>query len=141
MPTMLELRPTPAPVAPRVLQPPARSLLVVVLGPEDVDIPLSAALAISAEERRKLFVGILRPRPAWTADPQARALLAERSDHEIAEMVAVIAEAAADAGVRPTVSVHVLPGLGGPDRARLLERAVARLARRHDAQPLGGWAA
>ncbi len=59
------------------------------------------------------------------------------TDADEAALVQLALQRAAAAGLPARITVHRLRGLDGPRRERLLDRAVARLARRLDALPVG----
>lgn len=135
--------PTPA-GAPAVLRsgaPHPGRLLAVVLDRDDLEITVPAALGAAVDDQAELHVAILQPRPAWTTDPALLARLVDRSERAAESLAAAVRSAAAAAGVPTTVSVHLLAGLDGRRRQRVLERVVARLACRFGARPVGGWAA
>lgn len=123
----------PAEQAPRVL--------AVILDRDDVHITLPAAIALATRESRQLCVAVIRPRPLWTRNVALSALLADECDRQTTDLLELVLAKTAKVSGKPIISVHLLGGLRGRRREKVLERAVKRLARRYDAQPLGTWAA
>jgi hypothetical protein len=72
-----------------------------------------------------------------TTDTALLVRLGEDAQREVAELVALVTQRAAAAGLPARITVHRLGGLRGRRRERVLDRAVARLARRLDAVPVG----
>lgn len=123
----------PAERAPRVL--------AVILDRDDVHITLPAAITLATKESRQLCVAVIRPRPPWILNARLIALLGAESDRQITDLLHLVLAKTAKVDGKPIISVHLLAGLRGRRREQVLERAVKRLARRYDAQPLGTWAA
>jgi nucleotide-binding universal stress UspA family protein len=116
-------------------------VLAVVLDRDDVEITLPAAIAVATEQRRELCVAVIRPWPAEPEDAALDALLGEPGEREAEELLEQVHAVTAAAGIRPTVSVHLLVGLQSPGDRQVLDRVVAGLARHYDARPVGGWTA
>ena len=116
-------------------------VLTVVLDRDDVEITLPAAIAVATEQRRELCVAVIRPWPADPQDAALNALLGEPGEREAEELLEQVHAVTAAAGIRPTVSVHLLVGLQSPGDRQVLDRVVAGLARHYDARPVGGWTA
>ncbi len=127
--TTLAPPPLPAPAAPA--QPPKGSpprLLAVLTGREDAVAVLDEAHTSARESGREVLTALLLPRLSTRA--------AEVADREEADLVALVLQRAAAAGLPARITVHRLRGLRGRRRERVLDRAVARLARRLDAVPV-----
>ena len=116
-------------------------VLAVVLDRDDVEITLPAAIAVATEQRRELCVAVIRPWPAEPEDAALDSLLGEPGEREAEELLEQVHAVTAAAGIRPTVSVHLLVGLQSPGDGQVLDRVVAGLARHYDARPVGGWTA
>ncbi|MGY1705775.1 hypothetical protein ACI79C_14500 [Geodermatophilus sp. SYSU D00697] len=138
-PTVPARVPSPAP-PPRMSKGGAPRLLAVVLDRESAVATLDAAYAAARETGREVHTALLLPRTPFTLDAALLALLAEEADREACDLVTLAAHRAAAAGVQARISIHRLSGLRGRRRQRVLDRAVARLARRLDAVPVG-WTA
>jgi len=123
----------PALPAPAVPARPAKGspprLLAVLTGPEDAVAVLDRAHASARETGREVHTALLLPRaPSGSAEEAGR---------EEAGLVSLVLQRAAAAGLPARITVHRLRGLRGWRRERVLDRAVARLARRLDAVPVG----
>ena len=116
----------PAPAAPPLAtrEGPPR-LLAVLTGGDDAVAVLDAAYGSARATGREVHTALLLPRttPRRAGDEPG--------------LVALALQRAAAAGLPARITVHRLRGLGGPRRERVLDRAVARLARRLDAVPAG----
>ncbi len=126
-------RPSPASTTPATSARPRR-LLAVVLEPQDVESNLPIASHLARESGRELHVAVLVPRPPFTLDAALFARLAESSDRQAAELVTLAGLRTAGSEVRTRLTLHLLRGLDGPRRQHVVDRAVARLARRLDAE-------
>ena len=116
----------PAPAAPpRATREGPPRLLAVLTGGDAAVAVLDEAYGSARETGREVHTALLLPRAAR-----------DRADDE-SGLVALAMQRAAAAGLPARITVHRLRGLGGPRRERLLDRAVARLARRLDAVPVG----
>jgi hypothetical protein len=125
------LAPPPLPVPAAPARPPKESpprLLAVLTGREDAVAVLDEAHASARESGREVLTALLLPRLSTRA--------AEVADREEADLVALVLQRAAAAGLPARITVHRLRGLRGRRRERVLDRAVARLARRLDAVPV-----
>ncbi|MGY1730755.1 hypothetical protein ACI798_04470 [Geodermatophilus sp. SYSU D01045] len=135
----------PAPAAARPLGPPRGGpsrLLAVVTGRERASEVLDEAHRTARETGLEVHTALLLPRVPVPRVPVALdaalvARLVEEADREETELVTLVVQRAAAAGVPVRIGVHRLSGLHGPRRERVLDRTVARLARRLDAVPLG----
>jgi nucleotide-binding universal stress UspA family protein len=85
----------------------------------------------------EVHTALLLPRTPVALDAVLFARLAEEADREAADLVALVRQRAAAAGLPARITLHRLGGLRGRRRERVLDRAVARLARRLDAVPVG----
>ena len=120
--------PAPAVPARPVKEGPPR-LLAVLTGREDAVAVLDEAHASARETGREVHTALLLPRaPSGSAEEAGR---------EEADMVSLVLQRAAAAGLPARITVQRLRGLRGRGRERVLDRAVARLARRLDAVPVG----
>lgn len=126
-------QPADTPAAPVPLARPRR-LLAIVLDPEDVDSHLPIATHLARETGQELHVAVLLPRLPFTFDAALLARLADSSDRRAVDLVTLAGLITAGSGVRTRLTLHLLRGLDGPRRQRVVDRAVARLARRLDAQ-------
>jgi hypothetical protein len=116
----------PAPAAPpRATREGPPRLLAVLTGGDAAVAVLDEAYGSARETGREVHTALLLPRAAR-----------DRADDE-SGLVALAMQRAAAAGLPARITVHRLRGLGGPRRERVLDRAVARLARRLDAVPVG----
>ncbi|MGY1780475.1 hypothetical protein [Geodermatophilus sp. SYSU D01036] len=130
----------PAPAGAGTLAPAGGSpsrLLAVVTGREGALAVLDEAHRTARETGLEVHTALLLPRVPVTLDASLVARLVEEADREETELVTLVVQRAAAAGVPVRIGVHRLPGLRGRRRERVLDRAVARLARRLDAVPLG----
>ncbi len=133
--------PAPAPAAPtRAPRGTPPRLLVPLTGTDGALALLDEAYGSARETGREVHTALLLPRPPAALDPVRHARLAEETDRTAADLVALATQRAAAAGVPARITVHRLGGLHGRRRRRVLDRAVARLARRLDAVPVG-WTA
>ncbi|MGY1785869.1 hypothetical protein [Geodermatophilus sp. SYSU D00698] len=130
--------PTPAATRPRRAAGggPSR-LLAVVTGREGALGVLDEAHRTARETGLEVHTALLLPRVPVTLDAALTARLVEEADREETELVTLVVRRAAAAGVPVRIGIHRLPGLRGRRRERVLDRAVARLARRLDAVALG----
>jgi hypothetical protein len=104
-------------------------LLAVLTGREDAVAVLDEAHASARETGREVHTALLLPRaPSGSAEETGR---------EEADLVSLVLQRAAAAGLPARITVQRLRGLRGRGRQRVLDRAVARLARRLDAVPVG----
>ncbi len=116
----------PAPAAPpRATREGPPRLLAVLTGGDAAVAVLDEAYGSARETGREVHTALLLPRAAR-----------DRADDE-SGLVALAMQRAAAAGLPARITVHRLRGLEGPRRERVLDRAVARLARRLDAVPVG----
>jgi nucleotide-binding universal stress UspA family protein len=135
--------PAPPPPAPADAAPVRRTpgtpprLLVPLTGREGALAVLDEAHASARETGREVHTALLLPRTPLTRDAERLARFGEVTDREATELVALATQRAAAAGVPARITVHRLRGLHGRRRQRVLDRAVARLARRLDAVPVG----
>jgi hypothetical protein len=114
----------PAPAAPpRVPREGPPRLLAVLTGDGDAVGVLDAAYGSARVTGREVHTALLLPRGAAGQADEPR-------------LVALALQRAAAAGLPARITVHRLRGLRGPRRERVLDRAVARLARRLDAVPV-----
>ncbi|MGY1694868.1 MULTISPECIES: hypothetical protein [unclassified Geodermatophilus] len=130
-PAPARTRPAPLPrgVPPR--------LLVPLTGREGALAALDEAHTLARETGREVHTALLLPRLPVTTDPALLARLGEEAGREVADLVALATQRAAAAGLPARITVHRLGGLRGRRRERVLDRAVARLARQLDAVPVG----
>ncbi len=140
MPLPLPARSSPVPARARPAAE-APGILAVVLDRDDVQLTLPAAIAVAREEDRRLCVAVIRPVPLRAANPAVTALLAEETDRQLTDILALVLARTTEVDQDPVISVHLLAGLRGRRRRQVLERAVERLAQHYDARPLGTWAA
>jgi hypothetical protein len=112
-------------------------VLAVILNRDDVELTLPAAIESATQEGRRLCVAIIRPRPRWSWDAVRYARRTEESDRQLVDLLHLVLAKTARVSGKPIIGLHLLAGLRGRCRAKVLERAVRRLARRYDAQPLG----
>ncbi len=133
---------TPAPPEPTLATPrsgtpgaPARLLAVVTGAPGDAEV-LDTAYATARATGRAVHTALLLPRVPLRADTR----LAELADREASDLVTLACHRSAAAGVPARIVIRRLGGLHGRRRQRVLDRTVARLARRLDAVPVG-WTA
>lgn len=137
---MTALAPPPLPAAARpglpVKENPPR-LLAVVTGREDAVAVLDEAYASARETGREVHTALVLPRTPVTLDVALLGRLGEEAEVEVEELVDLATQRAAAAGLPVRITVHRLGGLRGRRRERVLDRAVARLARRLDAVPVG----
>ncbi|MGY1609106.1 MULTISPECIES: hypothetical protein [unclassified Geodermatophilus] len=133
----------PVPLAPVAapLRRPAKGhpprLLAVLTGQEGALAVLDEAHARARETGAEVHTALLLPRTAVALDAAVAARLGEEVEREVADLVALTTQRAAAAGLPARITVHRLGGLRGRRRERVLDRAVARLARRLDAVPVG----
>ncbi len=130
--------PAPAPALP--VRPPKGHpprLLAVLTGREGALAALDEAHALARETGSEVHTALLLPRMPVTTDTALLVRLGEDAQREVAELVALVTQRAAAAGLPARITVHRLGGLRGRRRERVLDRAVARLARRLDAVPVG----
>ncbi len=114
----------PVPAAPvRVPREGPPRLLAVLTDGDSALAVLDEAHASARVTGREVHTALLLPRGGPDADEAA--------------LVQLALQRAAAAGLPARITVHRLRGLGGPRRERVLDRAVARLARRLDAVPVG----
>jgi nucleotide-binding universal stress UspA family protein len=135
--------PAPPPPAPADAAPARRTpgtpprLLVPLTGRDGALAVLDRAHASARETGREVHTALLLPRTPHTPGGALAARPGEEADREATELVALATQRAAAAGVPARITVHRLSGLHGRRRERVLDRAVARLARRLDAVPVG----
>ncbi|WP_040336844.1 hypothetical protein [Candidatus Blastococcus massiliensis] len=110
-----------------------RPVLTVILDRDDVELTLPAAIESATPEGRRLCVAIIRPRPRWSRDAVRYARRTEESDRQIVDLLHLVTTKTARVSGKSIIGVHLIAGLRGRCRAKVLERA----ARRYDAQPLG----
>ncbi len=132
--TVLDLQPAPAPTTPSTT-PQTRRVLAVVLRRQEVDEHQPIAADHAPDTARELHVAVLLPRLPFTFDAALLARLADSADREAADLVTLVSRRTAASGVRTKMTLHLLRGLHGPRRQRVVDRTVARLARRLDAEP------
>ncbi|MCZ2859855.1 hypothetical protein [Blastococcus sp. VKM Ac-2987] len=112
-------------------------LLAVVLDRDTALGVLDAAYSSARDTGREVHTAILLPRTTVPLDPWLLPRLGEQADQEACDLIALARQRAAAHGVASRISVHHLGGLHGRRRQRVVDRAVARLARRLDAVPVG----
>ncbi|SNR94569.1 hypothetical protein SAMN04488107_0780 [Geodermatophilus saharensis] len=140
MTATVPVAPPPAPARTRPAHRPRGvppRLLVPLTGREGALAALDEAHALARETGREVHTALLLPRVPVTADTALLVRLGEEAEREVADLVALATQRAAAAGLPARISVHRLAGLRGRRRERVLDRAVARLARRLDAVPVG----
>ncbi len=116
----------PVPVAPpRGTREGPPRLLAVLTGGDAALAVLDEAYGSARVTGREVHTALLLPRATT------------RQGDDEPRLVALALQRAAAAGLPARITVHRLRGLGGPRRERVLDRAVARLARRLDAVPVG----
>lgn len=115
-------------------------LLAVVTDRESAASVLDHAYALAHDAGLRVHTALLLPRVPFTLDARLASALAAEHDREATALVTLAAQRATAHGVTARISVHRLGGLRGRRRHRVLDRAVARLARRLDAVPVG-WSA
>ncbi|WP_040336845.1 hypothetical protein [Candidatus Blastococcus massiliensis] len=113
----------------------------MILDRDDVELTLPAAITVATKERRELCVAIVRPRPLWSMNAALCAALAEETDRQLTDLLELVRVKTARLAGEPRISVHLVAGLRGRRRQKVLDRLVGHLARHYDARPMGTWAA
>jgi hypothetical protein len=133
-PTSVSTAPATPDAPPKDLAP---RLLAVVVDRDRALATLDAAYAAARDSGREVHTALLLPRTPFTLDAELLARLTREADREACELVTLAAHRAAAAGVRARITIHRVGGRSERRRRRLLDRTVARLARRLDAVPVG----
>ncbi|RBY86303.1 hypothetical protein [Blastococcus sp. TF02A-30] len=144
----MTLQVTHPPAAPPAAPPPAarpapprsaRRLLAVVTDAGTAAASVDAALAEADRAgAAALHVAVVLPRTPFTLDAGLLARLSEEADRAVVELMGLVSRRTAGAAHRTTLSVHLVRGLRGRRRERVLDRLASRLARRLDAVRVGG---
>ncbi|NEM07232.1 hypothetical protein [Geodermatophilus normandii] len=130
------LAPAPAPAG-RPAPDTPRRILAVVTGRQGARAVLDEAHRTALDTGQEVHTALVLPRPPFVLDAALLARLTEEADREEGELVGLVLQRASAAGVATRLSIHRPAGLRGRRRRRVLDRTVARLARRLDAVPIG----